>query len=183
MLFSDSRWCLCLEFWIWDPVHHEVVFPIVWERLHNLPSYFMRVYTSPLYSLECHAEVCDELLEFALCNSQLPASWIFFAACSLRLLSLCESFACTSRPCTSSFDQLRLSDVRVKKFHVCNFDLGFPRIAPNAFFKHRLARNDGVDTVCQNSFLRRGQHNSEYSAFCSSFNKFDASPSSVSWDL
>ena len=131
MLFSDSRWCLCVEFWIWDTVHHEVVFPIVWERLHNLPSYFMRVYTSPLYSLECHAEVCVELLEFVLCNSQLPASWIFFAAFSLKLLSLCESFACTSRPCTSSFDQLRLSDVRVKKFHVCNFDLGFPRIAPN----------------------------------------------------
>ena len=39
----------------------------------------------------------------------------------------------------------------------------------DAFFQHRLARNDGVDTVCQNSFLRRGQYNSEYSAFCSYF--------------
>ena len=39
----------------------------------------------------------------------------------------------------------------------------------DAFFQHRLARNDGVDTVCQNSFLRRGQYNSEYSPFCSNF--------------
>ena len=66
MLFSDSWWCFCVEFWTWDPLHHEVVFPIVWERLHNLPSYSMIVYTSPLYSLECHAEVCDELLKFCL---------------------------------------------------------------------------------------------------------------------
>ena len=67
MLFSDSRWCLCVEFWIWDPVHHEVVFPIVWERLHNLPSYSWECTPlSPLYSLECHAEVCVELLEFCL---------------------------------------------------------------------------------------------------------------------
>ena len=37
-------------------------------------------------------------LTFVLCNSQLPASWTFFAAFSFRLLSLCDSFACTSRP-------------------------------------------------------------------------------------
>ena len=47
---------------------------------------------------------------------------IFFAAFSLRLLSLCDFFACTSRPCNSSFDQLRLSDVIGSKLHICNFD-------------------------------------------------------------
>ena len=30
----------------------------------------------------------------------------------------------------------------------------------DAFFQHRLVRNDGVDAVCQNSFLCRGQVNS-----------------------
>ena len=131
---------------------------------------------------------------FVLCNSQLLSSWIFFTAFSLRLLSLCDSFACASRPCNSSFDQLRLSGVIGSKFHICNFDLGFPRIAPSvetfttvnisecyfwssrgisclannsrlhfidnfddASFQHRQIRNGGVDTVCQNSFLRRAQ--------------------------
>ena len=70
-------------------------------------------------------------MNFVSCNSQLPVSWIFFAAFSLRLLSLCDSVACTSRPCNSSFDQLRLSDRIGSKSHICNFDLGFPRIAPN----------------------------------------------------
>ena len=129
-----------------------------------------------------------------LCNSQLLSSWIFFTAFSLRLLSLCDSFACASRPCSSSFDQLRLSGVIGSKFHICNFDLGFPWIAPSvetfttvniseccfwssrgtscpannsrfyfidnfddASFQHRQIRNGGVDTVCQNSFLRRAQ--------------------------
>ena len=53
---SDSRWCLCVEFWIWVPVHREVVFPIVWERLYNPPS----------YSLEFQVGICNELLEFGL---------------------------------------------------------------------------------------------------------------------
>ena len=81
--------------------------------------------------LEYHVGVCNELLEFALCNSQSPASWIFFAAFSLRLLSFCESLVCTARPCNASFDQLRLSDGIGSKSHICKFDLGFTRIAQN----------------------------------------------------
>ena len=83
--YSDSRWCLCVEFWIWVPVHREVVFPIVWERLYNPPSYSMSVYTSPILwnFMLASAMSC---LNFVLCNSQLPASWIFFAAFSLSVL-------------------------------------------------------------------------------------------------
>ena len=32
----------------------------------------------------------------------------------------------------------------------------------DAFFQHRLVRNDGLDAVCQNSFLRCGQVNSVF---------------------
>ena len=124
---SDSRWCLCVEFfWFIEKCHFQLL-----ESVCTIPSRFLRVYTSPSYSLESHAGICNELLNFVVCNSQLPASWIFFAAFSLRLLSLCDSFACTSRPCNSSFDQLRLSDVIGSKFQICNFDLGFSWIAPN----------------------------------------------------
>ena len=49
---SDSRWCLCVEFWIWVPVHHEALFPTVWVCVH-----------SPLYFLEYHVGVCNEMLE------------------------------------------------------------------------------------------------------------------------
>ena len=55
-----------VEFWIWVPVHREVVFPIVWERLYNPPSYSLRVYTAPSYSLEFQVGICNELLEFGL---------------------------------------------------------------------------------------------------------------------
>ena len=55
----------------------------------------------------------------------------FLAAFSLGLLSLCDSVARTVRPCNSSLDQLRHQRVIGSKFHICNFDLGFRRIAPN----------------------------------------------------
>ena len=54
---------------------------------------------------------------WASCNSQLPSSWIFVAALSLR------------------------------HFY-------------DAFFQQRLVHDDGVGSVCQNSFLRRGRVNS-----------------------
>ena len=146
-------------------VHRELSFPIVWERLYNLRVVFLDSAHLPIvfFGLSCRRLqwVC---LNFVLCNSQLLASWIFFAAFSLRLLSLYDSFACTSRPCNSLFDQLRLSDVIRSKSYTCNFDLGSSRIALNveftrlqmflnvtslfcrgtsclAFFQHRLVHN------------------------------------------
>ena len=115
---SDSRWCLCVEFWIWVPVHREVVFPIVWERLYNLPAYSLRVHTAPSYSLEFQVGICNELLEF-----WLPAT----RNCLLHEFS--------SRPFS------------LRHFY-------------DAFFQQRLVHDDGVGSVCQNSFLRRGRVNS-----------------------
>ena len=42
----------------------------------------------------------------------------------------------------------------------------------DAFFQHRLVRNDGVDDVCHNSFLRRGQVNSVLCVLCRSSMNF-----------
>ena len=74
-------------------------------------------------SSECHVDVCNELLDFCLMQLAIACFMIRFSfeAFSLRMLSLCDSFACTSRPCNSLFDQLRLSDVIGSKFHFCNF--------------------------------------------------------------
>ena len=99
-----------------------------------------------------------------------------------------EFFACTACPCNDSSGQLRLSDGIGSKFHVCNKrrsscdpcisecyfwsfrGLGcllrtilvsiFYDNSYNAFFQRRLLHNDGLDTVCQNSFLPYGQINS-----------------------
>ena len=103
---SDSRWCLCVQFWIWVQVHREVLFPNVWERL----------YTPRRIPWECtpHRRILWNVmltsamscLKFVSCNSQLLASWLFFAAFSLRMLSLCDSLsACIVCPCNSSFDK------------------------------------------------------------------------------
>ena len=43
----------------------------------------------------------------------------------------------------------------------------------DALFQHRLVRNDGVDAVCQNSFLRRGHVNSLLCVLCRYFTFLD----------
>ena len=129
LLFWFSMMRLCVDFWIWPLVHREVLFPIVWERVQP-PVVFLECTPLQFFGMSCRRLQWVAWI-FVLCNSQLLSSWIFFTAFSLRLLSLCDSFACTSRPCNSSFDQLRLPGVIGSKFHICNFDLGFPRIAPS----------------------------------------------------
>ena len=133
--FSVSRGILVVWFsmmplcgiYFWVLVHREVVFPILWERLYSSSVTFHESVHLSSVSLESHVD----LQWVAWILSHATRSWTFFAAFSLRLLSLCESSACTSRPCNSSFGQLRLSDVIGSKFHICNFDLGFPRTVPN----------------------------------------------------
>ena len=127
-------------------------------------------------------------LKFVVCNSQLPASWIFFTAFSLRMLSLWQflvrpiatllrnwvevshlqiwsRFCKDCAKCRSSYSLQIFRNVTSDPFEtqvvlrtivVSTFIDNFY----DAFFQHRLVRNDGVDAVCQNSFLRRGQVNS-----------------------
>ena len=87
------------KFWIWVPVHREVVFPIVWERLCYTFSFLDSVHL-PVFFFFFKLACAMSCLNFVWSNSQLLASWIFFAAFSLRLLSLwffCMYFFVTPR--------------------------------------------------------------------------------------
>ena len=197
----DFWWCLCVEFWIWVLVHREVSFPIVWERVHFL-----------LYFLDYHVSLCNELLknlsyatrncllhefssrpshsECCPCGNssvdQLRTLWRNWVEVSH--LQIWSRFCMDCAKCRSSYSlqifrnatsdpfetQVVLRTIIVSTF-IDNFY--------DAFFQHRLVRNDGVDAVCQNSFLCRGQVNSAlYILFRSSMNMI-IHLYSVSWYL
>ena len=86
-----------------------------------------------------------------------------------------QFFSCTACPCKFSSGHLRLSDGIGSKFHVCKLLSVFRSMLETSEFCEpmyfgvlllvlsklkRLVRNDGLDSVCQNSFLRYGQVNS-----------------------
>ena len=97
---SDSRWCLCVEFQIWVSVHPSIM------------------------RSDAGIVLCQSFAEF-------HAFMQLAIACFMNVLrSLSASLsAWTACLRNSSFAQLRLSDGIGSKFHICNFALGFPRIA------------------------------------------------------
>ena len=128
--FSDSWRLLCViesDIWFTTKCHFQL-----WKSVSTTPRRIpLRVSTSPSYALEFYVSICTELLEFCLVQLKIVCFMNLLRDLLTQLLSLCDSFACTSRLCSSSFDQLRLSHAIGSKFHICNFDRDFPRLTPN----------------------------------------------------
>ena len=136
---SDSWWSLCVEFCIWLPVRREVSFPIVWEPVHP-------VHLSVMFlGMSCrHLQWVSSILSYATRNCLLHefSSRPSHTECCPYGESLS---ACIARPCNSSFDQLRLSGGIGSKSHICNFELGFPRIAQHV---GSLMRPNSCALIC-----------------------------------
>ena len=121
------------EFWFTAKCHFQSCESVCTNPLFpSSPSYSLRVYVSPSYSLECHADVCNELLEFlsyATRNCLLHefSSQPSHSDCCPCVILLHVLLVLVVPRSTN----LRLSDVIGSKLHIFNFDIGFPRIAPN----------------------------------------------------
>ena len=118
------------EFWSIAKCYHQLCESVCTT---NSPSFSLSMYTSPSHSLGYHVGVCNELLKFCLMQLAIACFITFLRGLLTQTVVLVWVFCMyfSSRPCNSLFDQLRLSDSIGSKSHLCNIDLGFPRIAPN----------------------------------------------------